>query len=232
MRKYFAEFFGTLMLVAIGTGVAAFGGTSYGTWPIAAAFGLTVVAGAYAFGSYSGAHFNPAVSLGAAINGRITWTEFAGYVGAQIVGAFVGTGIVAAIESMYGLTKAQIVQVGFGQTNFSSPMNIWSATFIEFVLTFLFVLVILVLTRKGNEAQANVAPLAIGLTLVVLILLGITFTGASLNPARSLAPAVALALAGTTTALSNIAAYIIGPLAGAAVAAVVAKYAFGTEEEA
>lgn len=230
MRKYFAEFFGTLILVAVGTGTAAFGGTSFGIWPIAAAFGFAVIAGAYAFGPISGAHFNPAISLAAAINKRITWIEFTGYVGSQILGAFAGTGLLAAIMAMFGLQKAQVAQVGMGATNFQAPMNIWSATTIEGLLTFLFILIILVVTGRDRQEQANVAPIAIGLTLTMLILVGFTFTGAGFNPARSLAPAVGMALYGSSAALTNIAAYIVGPLVGGALAAVVAKYALGSED--
>jgi len=230
MRKYFAEFFGTAILVAFGTGAVVFGGTSFGAFPIAIAFGFAVIAGAYAFGNISGGHFNPAISLGMAINGRITWAEFAGYAGSQIVGAFLGTGIVGAIIATIKPTKDQIVAAGFGATNFTTPINVWGATAIEFLLTFVFVLIVIAVTAKNNEAGNTFAPLAIGFALAALIMMGIGFTGAGLNPARSLAPAVVLALFGSTTALTNIAAYIIGPLVGGALAAVVAKYLLGTEE--
>ncbi|MCM0582009.1 aquaporin [Weissella diestrammenae] len=231
MRKYFAEFFGTAMLVAFGTGSVVFGGTSFGSFPIAIAFGFAVIAGAYAFGNISGAHFNPAISLGMAINGRISWTEFAGYVGAQILGGFAGTGIVGAIIASINPTKQQIVSAGFGATNFQTPINIWSAMALELLLTFVFVLVVMAVTAKNNEAGNMFAPLAIGVTLTALIMMGIGFTGASFNPARSIAPAVVLALFGSSSALTNIAAYIIGPLAGGALAAVVAKYLLGTEDK-
>jgi aquaporin Z len=229
MRKYLAEFLGTMMLVVMGTGTVVFASTQYGSFPIAIAFGIAVIGGAYAFGAISGAHFNPAVSLAAAINGRITWIEFLGYIAAQIVGAFAGTGVLYGTVLAFGLKNSQIAsQIGLGATNISQ-VKFLGATFIEAFLTFVFVLVILMVTSKKYGTSA--APIAIGLTLAGLIMLGLTATGASLNPARSLAPAVVLALLGSTTALTNYAIYLIGPLVGGALAAVVAKFGLGSEEE-
>ncbi|MCW0926787.1 MULTISPECIES: MIP/aquaporin family protein [Weissella] len=231
MRKYLAEFFGTLMLVAMGTGVVVFVGTQTGPLPVALAFGLAVVAGAYAFGSISGGHFNPAVSFAAAINGRISWMDFLGYVVSQIIGAFAGSAVVLGFMKAFGAPAATIKQVGFGQTNFTSPISFLSASLIEAFLTFVFVLVILMVTAKKNAAISSVAPLVIGLTLAALIMLGLQATGGSLNPARSLAPAAFLAIFGSSAAITNIGAYIVGPLVGAALAAVVAKFGLGSEED-
>ncbi|QIL49948.1 aquaporin family protein [Weissella coleopterorum] len=229
MRKYIAEFVGTMILVVFGTGSVIFGGTSFGPMPIALAFGFAVIVGAYAFGAISGAHFNPAISLGMAINKRITWRDFLGYIVAQILGAFVGSGIVVSLMSALSATKSQMVMTGLGATNFQSPITIFGATWIEFILTFIFVLAIMAITAPKNELGQQFAPIAIGLTLTGLIVLGVGLTGAGLNPARSLAPAVVLAFMGSASALTNMAAYIIGPLAGGALAAVVAKYLLKTE---
>ncbi|AEJ23683.1 aquaporin [Weissella koreensis] len=230
MRKYIAEFIGTMILVTFGTGSVVFGGTSFGAMPIALAFGFAVIVGAYAFGNISGAHFNPAISLGMAINKRITWRDFLGYIVAQILGAFVGSGIVVSLMSSLSATKSQMVMTGLGATNFQSPITVLGATWIEFILTFIFVLAIMAITAPKNELGQQFAPIAIGLTLTGLIVLGVGLTGAGLNPARSLAPAVILAFMGSTGALTNMAAYIIGPLAGGALAAVAAKYLLKTED--
>lgn len=230
MRKYIAEFIGTMILVTFGTGSVVFGGTSFGAMPIALAFGFSVIVGAYAFGHISGAHFNPAISLGMAINKRITWRDFLGYIVAQILGAFVGSGIVVSLMSSLSATKSQMVMTGLGATNFQSPITVLGATWIEFILTFIFVLAIMAITAPKNELGQQFAPIAIGLTLTGLIVLGVGLTGAGLNPARSLAPAVILAFMGSTSALTNMAAYIIGPLAGGALAAFAAKYLLKTED--
>ncbi|WP_057756315.1 MIP/aquaporin family protein [Weissella kandleri] len=230
MRKYYAEFFGTMMLVAFGTGSVVFGGTAFGSMPIALAFGFSIIVGGYAFGSISGAHFNPAISLGMAMNKRITWMEFLWYVVAQILGAFVGTGILVSLMSTLKATKEQMTVTALGATNFQSPITIWGATWVELILTFIFVLSILAITAPKNEMGNQFAPIAIGITLAALIVLGIGLTGAGLNPARSLAPAVVLAFMGSTGALTNIAPYFIGPLVGGALAALVAKYLMHTED--
>ena len=230
MRKYIAEFLGTLLLVLMGTTAATVLLQAAGPLAVAVAFGAAVIAGIAMFGHISGAHFNPAVSLGAAIVGRITWGEFAGYVVAQVIGALAGTGILFGMLRGMGLKTTQLSQVGLGQTVYNAPMNFFTAALVELVLTFFFVLTILMATSKKNEAGNKMAPFAIGITLGALILIGLQFTGGSLNPARSLAPAVGMALSGSSTALTDFAAYLVGPLLGAALAAVVAKFGLGSEE--
>nr|WP_278279332.1 aquaporin [Weissella oryzae] len=230
MRKYIAEFIGTLLLVLMGTGAVVFAGTSYGPLPIAMAFAISVIAGAAALGKISGAHFNPAISLGAAIVGRITWVEFAGYLVSQFLGGIVATGILFGFMKAFGAKAATIAQVGFGQTSYTASLNFFSAAGIELVLTFFLVLVALMTTAKQNAALANVAPVAIGLVLGGLVMIGLSSTGGSLNPARSFGPALGMALVGSSTALANYAAYLVGPLLGGALAAVVAKYGLGSEE--
>ncbi|MBU7567545.1 MIP/aquaporin family protein [Weissella sagaensis] len=230
MRKYLAEFFGTLMLVAVGTGTVVLVGLQTGPLPVALAFGIALAAGAYAFGPISGGHFNPAVSLGAAINGRITWGEFVGYVISQLIGSLAGSALVWAIMQSVGANATMIKQVGFGQTDYTAPVSFIGASVIEMILTFLFVLVILMVTSKKASASSVAAPMIIGLTLAALITVGVSVTGASLNPARSFGPAIFFAMFGSATALTHIAAYFIGPLVGGALAALVAKYGLGSEE--
>lgn len=229
-RKYLAEFFGTLLLVAVGTGAVVLVGVQTGPLPVALAFGIALAAGAYAFGPISGGHFNPAVSLGAAINGRISWKDFVGYVIAQLIGGLAGSAIVWAIMKGVGASATMIKQVGFGQTDYTTPVSFFGATVIELILTFFFVLVILMVTSKKAEGASVAAPMIIGLTLAALITVGISVTGASLNPARSLGPAVFFAMFGSATSLTHVAAYFIGPLVGGALAALVAKYGLGSEE--
>ncbi|MDR0899900.1 MAG: aquaporin [Lactobacillaceae bacterium] len=224
MRKYLAEFFGTLLLVLIGTSSAVYYFNTIGPVPIALAFGIIIIAGAYSFGAISGAHFNPAVSFAAAITKRITWTEFVFYVIAQILGAFAGTGLLVVLT-----TALKMPGANFGQTDFVKPVTPLIALLVELVLTFILVLVIL-LTSSEKYGTQN-APLAIGLTITALILVGIFLTGASMNPARSLTPAVFAAFLGKTSSLTHFWVYLVGPTIGGGLAAVVAKYGFGSEED-
>ncbi|MBM7616899.1 aquaporin Z [Weissella uvarum] len=227
-RIYLAEFIGTLMLVAIGTGVVVFVGTQAGPLPVALAFGLGAMAAIYAIGGVSGGHLNPAVSLAMAINNRLGWLDFLGYVVAQVLGAVAGSAVVAGFFAAFGAKKEAIQQIGFGQTTFQQPVSFLGATLIEFLLTFMLVLVVMMVTSK-KYAAGNLTPIVVGFTLVALILLGISATGASLNPARSFGPALMMLIYGSSTAMSQIGVYLLGPLAGAALAALVAKF-LGSEE--
>jgi aquaporin Z len=199
-QKYFSEFLGTLALLTFGGGAAVFtagAGDNARTVLVAAAFGLTVMGGAYIFGEISGGHFNPAVTLSMAASKRMPYRDVVPYLVAQVVGGFVGILIVAGIAygSTPGWHTAQLAS--FGSQCYSSSTappgctySMGSVFLIELVLTFLFVLVIQMITRPENGAK-NLAPLGIGLTLVVANLTAIPVDGASLNPARSFAPAVA-----------------------------------------
>lgn len=232
MKKYVAEFLGTLALVFVGTGGVVFSAAStQSPLTIALGFGLTLAAAIYVFGPISGGHFNPAVSFGFALSKRLSWIDFAGYVLSQILGAIVGSGLVyggayaylksstvtSALQGQNMTLKQFIDTVGLGDTKFATGQ--WKeALFIETIITAAFVLVILLITQR--VAVATVAPLVIGLTLTVLILVGFGITGGSLNPARSLAPAIFV----QGTALTEVWVYFVGPLVGAGIAALIAKF--------
>ena len=195
MQKYVAEFIGTLALVLIGCGAITIGGFGgpfpIDILPIALAFGLTVTAMAYTVGPISGAHLNPAVTVSLWIAGRIRTGDIPGYIIAQFVGGIVGAGIAVAILkgklSGYDLGAGGLGQNGWGQ-GFLGQYGLASALLTEFVATLIFTLVIL-----GSTSGKGATPfpgLVIGLTLVVLHFPFINVTGLSVNPARSLAPAV------------------------------------------
>jgi aquaporin Z len=229
-KKYLAEFFGTMVLVLFGCGTAvvtggATGGSTTGTLGVAAialAFGLSIVAAAYAIGPISGCHVNPAVSLAMLINGKMNFKDFIGYVIGQCAGAFAGSGILYFITSNSSLK-------GFGNNGYgdlsASSISMSGAIVVEIVLTFVFVMTILGVT--SSEKTANIAGIVIGATLTFVHLIGIPLTGTSVNPARSLAPAV---FAGGE-ALSQLWVFILAPLVGAALAAVVFKYLFAPKAE-
>ncbi len=223
MKKAVAEFLGTFTLVFFGCGSAVIvgpaiaGATTVGVLGIAFAFGLAIVAMAYAIGPISGCHVNPAVSLGALVAGRMSAGDFITYVIAQVAGAIVGALVLYII--MTG--KASGWTGGMG-TNGWGPgylgeYNTLSALIFEIVATFIFVVVILGVTHK--LALGHFAGLAIGLTLVMIHIVGINVTGVSVNPARSIGPAL---FAGGQ-ALSQLWLFIVAPFVGAALAGFVFK---------
>ncbi|MBP2098996.1 MIP/aquaporin family protein [Enterococcus rivorum] len=222
MKKAIAECLGTFMLVFFGTATAVLGNgmEGIGTTGIALAFGLSIVAAAYSIGTVSGAHLNPAVSVGMWLNKRISTMELVYYVVGQIVGGFLASFSLLAILKTASLDTANLGQNGFGE------LGAMGALLVEIILTFIFVLVIMTVTsaKKGN---ARLAGVVIGLTLTMVHLVGIPLTGTSVNPARSLAPAV---LAGGT-ALSEVWVFIVAPIIGGLLAALVSKYLLNTEEQ-
>ncbi|MEG0874828.1 MAG: MIP family channel protein [Clostridiales bacterium] len=226
MKKYFAEFIGTFVLVLFGCGSAVAANTLIGkfdlggasalaftTLLIAFAFGLSIVAMAYSIGNISGCHINPAVSLSMLISGKMSVTDFIGYVVAQFAG-----GIVAAGVLVYLFGKAN----GLGQNGFGAAsalgINLGQAMVVEIILTFVFVIAILGVTSKVENN--NVVGLVIGLSLTLVHILGIPFTGTSVNPARSFGPALLMG----GEALSQVWVFIVAPLVGAAIAALVYKF--------
>ncbi|MDN3428665.1 aquaporin [Microbacterium sp. APC 3898] len=231
MKKYLAEFIGTFILVFLGTGAAVVlggytGGTDtgfLGVLAIAFAFGLSIVAGAYAIGHISGCHVNPAVSLAVLISGNMTAKEFGGYVVAQILGAFAGSSILAFVVA--SSTSLE----GFGANGYGElsavGLNLTGALVIEVILTFIFVLAILGVTT--SKATSHMGGIVIGLTLTLVHIIGIPLTGTSVNPARSLAPAI---FAGGD-ALAQLWVFIVAPLVGAALAAFVFKSFFVVKDE-
>ncbi len=224
MKKLVAECIGTAVLVILGCGTAMLVGcdaaSGCGYLLTALAFGLTIVAMAYSIGNISGCHINPAVSLGVLISGGMKAGEFVGYVISQIVGAFVGSGILALIFSTGGVED---LTGGFGANGLAGVnCSAVSGLIVEIVLTFIFVIAILGVTSK-NANHGSFGGLVIGLTLVVVHILGIGLTGTSVNPARSIGPAVVAAIAGNPAPLASLWVFIVGPLVGAALAAVVYK---------
>jgi aquaporin Z len=222
MKKPAAEFIGTFTLVFFGCGAAVIAGM--GTGPtaidvlgIAFAFGLAIVAMAYGIGPVSGCHVNPAVSFGVLVAGRMTMSEFISYAIAQILGALAGAVVLYIILSgkSAGWTGG-LGQNGWGP-GYLGQYNLLSAFIFEVVATFLFLVCILGVTQKGGAPEF--AGLAIGLTLVAIHIVGINVTGVSVNPARSLGPAIIGA--GTNPgALAQVWLFIVAPLIGAGIAGI------------
>lgn len=234
MKKYAAEFVGTLVLVFFGCGTAVVtggltGGTGAGTLgvvAIALAFGLAIVAAAYAIGHISGCHVNPAVSLSMLMLGKLTAKDFVGYVVAQVLGAFTGSGLLKFVA----LSSTALKDVpGLGQNGFAAEsavgLSMGGAFVVEILLTFVFVLTIIGVTSSAKTG--HMAGIVIGLTLTFVHIIGIPLTGTSVNPARSLAPAVLVG----GEALSQVWLFIVAPLVGASIAALVAKTLFAVREE-
>ncbi len=232
MKKYAAEFLGTLTLVFFGCGTAVVlggftGGTGagfLGVLAIAMAFGLAIVAAAYAIGPISGCHVNPAVSLAVLIKGGMSVQDFVGYVIAQVAGAFAGSAILSYVTaSAAGLS-------GFGANGYGAlsglGLSLGGAIAVEVLLTFVFILTILGVT--SSDKTSHMAGLVIGLTLTFVHIIGIPLTGTSVNPARSLAPAVFQG----GEALSQVWVFIVAPFAGAVLAALAHKALFAGEVKA
>ncbi|MCU4788136.1 aquaporin [Bacillus cereus] len=220
INKAIAECIGTFVLVLYGTGTAVIGGgvEGIGILGIAMAFGLSIVAMAYSIGTISGCHVNPAVSIAMFINKRMTAEELAYYIVAQILGALLGTVTLVTILKSSGMTLSNLGQNSFGNLGASGSF------LVEFVLTFVFILVIITVT--GKKGIPNLAGIVIGLTLVLVHLFGISLTGTSVNPARSFAPAL---FAGGE-AISQLWVFIIAPILGGIVAAIVGKFLLNTEK--
>ena len=224
MKKYLAECIGTATLVILGCGTAMLVGcdaaAGSGYLLTALAFGLTIVAMAYSIGNISGCHINPAVSLGVLLTGGMDKKDFVGYVVSQCVGALCGALILKAIFGLGGVTD---MTGGLGSNGLAGVGgNALAGLLVEIVLTFIFVIAILgVTSKKANHGSFG--GLVIGLTLVVVHILGIGLTGTSVNPARSFGPALVAALSGNAEPLGALWVFIVGPLVGAALAACVYK---------
>ena len=225
MKKPTAEFIGTFTLVFFGCGAAVIAGMGTGATAIdvlgiAFAFGLAIVAMAYGIGPVSGCHVNPAVSFGVLVAGRMTMSDFISYVIAQVLGALAGAVVLYIILSgKSGGWSGGLGQNGWG-TGYLGQYNLLSAFIFEVVATFLFLVCILGVTQKGGPTQF--AGLAIGLTLVAIHIVGINVTGVSVNPARSLGPAI-VGMVAKPAALGQVWLFIIAPLIGAGMAGVLFK---------
>lgn len=221
-QRVIAEMFGTFLLVAAVVGTALFSGSTVGILGIALAVGLAVVVGAYTFGHISGGHFNPAVTLGAAAAGRFAWKDAPYYILGQIIGGGLGATFIMVLGAS-GPAGAleQMMTSGFAANGFDarSPggFGLVAVLVAEVVLTALFLYVILGVTDR--RAPSGFAPLAIGLTLVVIHLVAIPVSGASVNPARSIASAIY----GGPDALIQLWVFIVAPIVGA----LIAGYTYG-----
>ena len=231
MKKYLAEMIGTFVLVLMGCGSAIFAGiglgtTGYGvtTLGVAMAFGLSVVAMAYTIGNISGCHINPAITLGVWSSGRMSGKEAGGYMLFQCIGAIIASAVLyilvhsgneAGIEAVFNSTTTT-------GSNSYLPGNIVPAFLAELIFTFIFVLVVLGSTDEKKGA-GNFAGLAIGLTLVLVHIACIPITGTSVNPARSIGPAIFAAIEGNCVPLSQPWLFIVAPFIGAMLSAFVWK---------
>lgn len=220
IKKYVAEVIGTFVLVLLGCGTAMLVGCDAknggGYILTALAFGLVIVGMAYCVGNISGCHINPAVSLAVLVSGGMTFTDFVGYVVSQCLGAIAGAGTLKLIFDLGNVTD---MTGGYGANGLAGVNgNAGAGVIVEIVLTFIFVLTILGVTSK-NAKHGSFGGLIIGLTLTLVHIFGIGLTGTSVNPARSLGPAI---LAGGD-ALNDLWVFIVGPFVGASIAAVVYK---------
>lgn len=207
MKKYICEFVGTFVLTLVGCGVAVVTGADIVATSLA--FGLTIVAMAYSIGNVSGCHINPAVSLSMLMTKKLTVKEFIFYVIAQVIGAIAAAAVLGVLLASFKSLGANTYG-GEGQL----ATNVWIALLVECLLTFIFITAILgVTSKKENNA---VAGLVIGLTLTLVHLLGIKFTGTSVNPARSLGPALLMC----GTALKQVWVFVVAPLVGSILASV------------
>lgn len=228
MQKYIAELIGTFSLVLFGCGAAAVSGIStagpagVGLLGIAIAFGFSVVAMAYAIGGISGCHINPAITIAMLVAGKIKAGDAVGYIVAQFIGAVLGAGVLYLIlsgKSGFEMGEWALGANGWGE-GYLGNFNTTAAFIAEAVLTFLFLFVIFAVTSKwGNSTMAG---LAIGVTLMLIHLVAIPITGTSVNPARSFGPAI---FAGGK-ALQQLWLFIVAPIAGGIVAAIVWKGLF------
>lgn len=229
MKKYLAEMIGTMVLVLMGCGTAV----SLGCNPVGAdlstvvgtamAFGLSVIAMAYTIGGISGCHINPAITLGVFLSKRMSAKDALMYIVFQVIGGLLGAAILYALVTSVG-TDFALAGAGLGSNDLQSGVSVAGGLIAEIVFTCVFVLVVLGATASDNESTGKFAGLAIGLSLILVHLVCIRYTGTSVNPARSFGPALFAQLAGgPATALSNLWIFIVGPFAGAVLASCIWK---------
>jgi aquaporin Z len=214
VRKVIAEFLGTAILVFFAVGSAVFGIDKIGDVGVALAFGLVLLALAYSIGPVSGCHVNPAVTLGVLLRRGMPPQEAVAYWVAQFAGGIAGGALLKLMTSSFGKVTDQTG--GLGTNDWGKSISEGGAFLLEIIMTFLLVFVVLLVT--GRAAAPGFAGLAIGLVLTVIHLVGIPLDGTSVNPARSLGPAI---FAGSH-AMSHVWLFIVAPLIGGAVAALVA----------
>lgn len=226
MKKYLAEMFGTMILVLMGCGSAIFNhgvGSTAQVLTVAFGFGLSVVAMAYTIGKVSGCHINPAITLGVFLSKRMSAKDAGMYMVFQVIGAIIGSAILYGIVSNVDTGSASYIAQGgvFGTTTGANGLqpgvSLAGGLIAEIVFTFVFVLVVLGTTSKGGAG--NFAGLAIGLSLLLVHIVCIPLTGTSVNPARSIGPAIFQG----GEALSQLWIFIVGPFIGAIIATIVWK---------
>lgn len=218
MKKYVAECLGTFVLTFLGCATAMFlgCGTPAGVVGVAIAFGLTVVAMAYTIGGVSGCHINPAITFAVALSGRMSWKDAFGYWCGQLIGGILAG---ACLMLVAGVVAAPDLTGALGSNGVANAGGVGGAFLVEAIATFIFVLVVLGAT-DAKIGAGNFAGLAIGLTLILVHLVCINLTGTSVNPARSIGPAI---FAGGQ-ALSDVWVFVCAPLVGAACSAICWKY--------
>ena len=223
MKKYFAECLGTFVLTFLGCGTAMFlgCGTPAGVVGTAIAFGLAVVAMAYTIGEISGCHINPAITLGVALSGRMSWKDALGYWCGQIIGGIIAGALLLLLTKV---VAAPDLTGALGSNGVANAGGVWGAFLVEVIATFIFVLVVLGAT-DAKVGAGKPAGLAIGLSLILIHLVCINLTGTSVNPARSIGPAI---FAGGA-ALKDLWVFICAPLVGGALSALCWK-AFSCEK--
>lgn len=227
MKKYLAEMVGTMVLTLMGCGVAvSLGCDPTGNIPAvvgtALAFGLSVVAMAYTIGGISGCHINPAITLGVFLSGKISAKDCGMYIIFQVIGAIIGAALLYLLTS-----TSDGAIVGTGANDLQLGVKAIGGLLAEIIFTCVFVLVVLGATSKTNGATNNFAGLAIGLALVLVHLVCIRYTGTSVNPARSIGPAIFQG----GTALTNLWIFIVGPFIGGALAALIWKVIEPSEKD-
>lgn len=231
MKKNLAEMIGTFVLTLMGCGSAVFAGiglgtTGYGvsTLGVAFAFGLAVVAMAYTIGNISGCHINPAITFGVWASGRMKGKEAAGYMVFQVIGAILASAVIYFLINTGNEAGLSAIFNDTTTTGANSylPGNVVPAFVAEFIFTFIFVLVVLG-TTDSKKGAGSFAGLAIGLALVLVHIVCIPITGTSVNPARSIGPAIFACIGGNCTPISQIWLFIVAPMAGALLSACVWK---------
>ena len=230
MKKYLAEMVGTMVLVLMGCGAAVFNGgcgTTAQVLTVAFAFGLSVVAMAYAIGGVSGCHINPAITLGVYLSGRMSGKDAGMYMLFQVIGAFIGSAllyiIVNTIDVTSFVTNGGAIATTTGSNACGAGVTPIGGLIAEIIFTMVFVLVVLG-TTDSKKGAGNFAGLAIGLSLVLVHIACIPITGTSVNPARSISPAVFDLIGGSNVAISQLWIFIVGPLVGGALAAGIWKW--------
>lgn len=226
MKKYLAEMIGTMVLVLMGCGAAV----SLGCDPVnnqaavvgtAIAFGLSVVAMAYTIGGISGCHINPAITLSVFLSGRMSAKDCVMYMLFQFIGGLIGAALLFLLVTNAGSSFAA-AGAGLGVNGLQEGISVVSGLLAEIIFTCIFVLVVLGATSKPNGTTGKFAGLAIGLSLILVHLVCIRYTGTSVNPARSFGPALFVKLAGgPSAAWSNLWIFIVGPFVGGAIASVI-----------